>query len=191
MTTTHALMGVAVAAVALPGVGEPAPVAAVLAAAFLGGVAPDLDLVATHRKTLHFPALLPVATGVVGLRLHADGTVAGVVLFAFLGSAALHSVVDVLGGGVEPEPWRRTSQEAVYNHLLGRWHRPKRWVRYAGAPEDFLLTAVCGIVVVTTATPSAFDRLAIGLVLFSGLFALVRKRIPDLIDAASRSIPLP
>ena len=54
MATTHAVMGVALVALVFPEFGS-VPTVAVLLAAFCGGVAPDLDMAATHRKTLHFP----------------------------------------------------------------------------------------------------------------------------------------
>lgn len=191
MATTHAVMGVALVALVFPELGY-VPTAAVLVGAFLGGIAPDLDMAAEHRKTLHFPVFLPVATAVAGFALVVSGATggAGLAPFAFLVSAALHSAIDVFGGGVEPEPWKRTSNEAVYNHWLGRWHEPKRWVRYAGAPEDLLLTVVCGTVAVrAAATSPAFDRLLIGTVVFSAAFTLVRKRLPVLASYARASLP--
>lgn len=191
MATTHAVMGVALVALVFPELGY-APTAAVLLAAFLGGIAPDLDMAAKHRKTLHFPVLLPVATAVAGVALVVSGATGsvGLALFAFLVSAALHSAIDVFGGGVESEPWKRTSNEAVYNHLLGRWHEPKRWVRYAGAPEDLLLAVVCGAVAIrAAATSPSFDRLLLGTVVVSAAFTLIRKRIPVLVSYASASLP--
>lgn len=191
MATTHALMGVALVALVFPELGA-VPTATALLAAFLGGLAPDLDMVATHRKTLHFPVVLPAVTAVVGVGLLVGGVTGGVAIpvFAFLVSAAVHSAVDVFGGGVEPEPWKRTSNEAVYNHWLGRWHAPKRWVRYAGAPEDLLLALGCGAVAIrAAATSPLFDRLLIGTLAFSAVFTLLRKRIPVLVSYASGTIP--
>ncbi|RKD97187.1 metal-dependent hydrolase [Halopiger aswanensis] len=190
MATTHALMGVALVALVFPEVGA-APTAGVLLAAFVGGIVPDLDMGAAHRKTLHFPVCLPLAAAFVGGGLLASGATGSLALglFAFLLSAALHSAIDVFGGGVEPEPWKRTSNKAVYNHVLGRWHRPKRWVRYAGAPEDFLLAAVCGTVAIrAAATTPEIDRLLLGTLAFSAAFTLVRKRIPDLLSYANASL---
>ena len=191
MATTHAVMGVALVALVFPEFGL-APTVAVLLAAFCGGIAPDLDMVAAHRKTLHFPVFLPVATALVGGGLLLSGATggAGPALSAFLLSAAVHSAIDVLGGGVEPEPWKRTSNEAVYNHWLGRWHEPKRWVRYAGAPEDLLLAVVCGAVALrAAATPPVVDRLLLGTLVFSAAFTLLRKRLPVLVSYAKTSLP--
>lgn len=40
----------------------------------------------------------------------------------------------VFGGGVGSEPWNTTSDRGVYNRFRERWHAPRRWVRYSGAP---------------------------------------------------------
>ncbi|WP_435076861.1 hypothetical protein [Halococcus sp. AFM35] len=121
MATTHALAGVALAALVAS---EQAGVA--LPAGFVGGLFPDLDLYVGHRKTLHFPVYywpLALAGGV----LVAIGTgPATVGLACFLLAAALHSTMDAFGGGLELRPWEATSERAVYNHYTGRWHRPRR-----------------------------------------------------------------
>jgi hypothetical protein len=134
-------MGLAATVLALPVTARHAPASSVLVVAFVGGVLPDLDLVTNHRRTLHFPVLLPV--GAVAC-LCAYGVLGGQSLFLLavgLAAAGLHSASDVLGGGLGYEPWRNDSTKAVYNHVLDRWHAPRRFVRYSGAPEDFLLGA--------------------------------------------------
>lgn len=54
----------------------------------------------------------------------------------FLGSVALHSLSDGLGGGLELWPWEATAERAVSSHYDQFWWRPRCWVRYDGAPED-------------------------------------------------------
>ncbi|RLM57371.1 metal-dependent hydrolase [Halobellus sp. Atlit-31R] len=54
MALTHALVSVAVASALLP-LGPEYATPPLLAAALLGGVLPDLDVFAAHRKTLHYP----------------------------------------------------------------------------------------------------------------------------------------
>ncbi len=143
MATTHAFVGLAIAAAAVVAVPTLAP-AVVLAAAvgaLAGGIFPDLDLVATHRRTLHFPVgywVLAVPAAVVALVVP-DPVPVGVALF-FL-SAAVHSASDVIGGGLETRPWLGTSDKAVYLHVRGRWLAPRQWIRYDGAPEDFVVGA--------------------------------------------------
>jgi len=139
MATTHALAGVVLGTAVWALVPE-AGMLPVLAAA-LGGLFPDFDLYAGHRKTLHFPvyfsALAVPAVAVAAL----NPTTTTLAVALFLAAAALHSASDVLGGGLELKPWLGTSERAVYDHVRGRWIAPRRWVRYDGAPEDLLLSA--------------------------------------------------
>lgn len=178
MATTHALVGAGLAAAAYPFLPGAVPPSFVVAAGFLGGLAPDLDLVAEHRKTLHFPVYCSVlAAALAGLAV-LTAAPSAVLLAVAVASSAVHALSDVFGGSPEPEPWNPTLDIAVYDHALGRWHRPRRYVRYSGAPEDFLLGALFGgLAVAAPATGSAADALLIGVVLFSGLFTLARKRL--------------
>jgi hypothetical protein len=137
MATTHALAGVALAVVVgafAPDLGPSAVVAAAL-----GGVFPDLDLYAGHRKTLHFPVYYSVAALAAALGAAIVSTPLSAAVALFLAAAALHSVMDVAGGGLELKPWLGTSSRAVYSHYHDRWLPPKRWIRYDGAPEDLAL----------------------------------------------------
>lgn len=142
MATTHALAGLLLAIVA----SFVAPVETVgFAAALAGGIFPDLDLYAAHRRTLHFPVYYSFAAAVavaVALFLPGPGTVA---VALFVAAAALHSVSDVLGGGLELRPWEGTSNRAVFSHYHGEWWAPKRWIRYDGAPEDLGLVVLFAI----------------------------------------------
>jgi hypothetical protein len=176
MATTHAGVGLLLAVPLLALTPELAAVGAL--AAIGGGVFPDLDLLGgEHRKTLHFPdyywfgALPALCLAAV------VPTVATVAVSLFLLSAAVHSVSDVLGAGTEPRPWERTSAQAVYLRLRGRWLAPRYWVRYDGAPEDYLLTALLlspGVVLFG----STVTRVTVVLLVVGGVYALVRKRLP-------------
>jgi hypothetical protein len=192
MATTHAFCGLTVA-VGLLGL-LPADVAAgpLLAAAFVGGLVPDLDLAATHRKTLHYPLALPAATLVLLAGWVVAPSPAPTLLVATfgVGSAALHCVSDVLGGSVEAEPWTYSSDRAVFNHALGRWHRPRRYVRYSGAPEDFLVGAAFATVAVGSAATGPWaDRLLLGVVAFSAVYTLLRRRLHVVPDAVALLVP--
>ncbi|MFB6221353.1 MAG: metal-dependent hydrolase [Halolamina sp.] len=137
MATTHALAGLLLAVPVAFVAPEFAAVAAI--GAIAGGVFPDVDMPGTHRRTLHFPVYYSVASlvaGVVALLVPTPWTVAAAL---FLASAALHALSDGLGGGLELRPWEATSEQAVYSHYHGRWWRPRRVVRYDGAPEDAAL----------------------------------------------------
>ena len=120
---THGLVSLALATLATPALSEYAS-PPLLVAAFLGGVAPDIDVVAEHRKSLHFPVGYTLLAGAIGAWFALVPS-AGVLLIATaVGAAALHAWSDVLAGSVEPEPWDPTTERAVYNHALGGWHRP-------------------------------------------------------------------
>jgi len=188
MATTHVLAGLAVAAVASILAPE-ATLYAVVAGA-LGGLVPDLDLYAGHRRTLHFPVYgwLAAAIGVlVAAIAPSPGTIAVAV---FLTAFALHSLSDVLGGGLELRPWEGTSDRAVFSHFHGVWWAPRRFVRYDGAPEDLL-------VAVLLAVPSvlAFDArvdLFVGAALaISAGYVLVRKPMVRIAEWLVDRIPAP
>lgn len=172
MATTHALVGVAIAAAA-SFVAPDLSVVAVGAAA-AGGIFPDLDLYAGHRKTLHFPVYYSVmaATAIAMLVLSPAPYLWALALF--LVAAAVHSLMDAFGGGLELRPWRGTSERAVYSHYHERWVRPRRWIRYDGAPEDLglaMFASLPGLLV--------FDgTVAVGitaLLAVSAVYALLRK----------------
>jgi len=182
MATTHALAGMALASVATLFAPEFAPVAVVTAGA--GGAFPDLDTPGRHRRTLHYPLYYSlVAVGLLAVAVVVPTPVT-VALAAFIGAAALHSVSDVLGGGLELRPWEGTSEQAVYEHYHGRWLRPRRWVRYDGSPEDVALAGVfavptlafAGEPVGATAPSGGFvSTLVVALVGLSVAYGLVRK----------------
>ncbi len=148
MLPTHAFTGLVLAlpiALAIPEFGT-----AALVAGFLGGVFPDLDMYVGHRKTLHYPvyfSALAVAVAPLALLAPTAATVAAAV---FLLAAAVHSVTDVFGGGLELRPWEATSDRAVYDHYRGQWIAPYRWVRYDGAPEDLLLSVTLAVPLLLT-----------------------------------------
>jgi hypothetical protein len=185
MATTHALFGMALGAVALFVAPEYATVA--IAAGGLGGLFPDLDLAGDHRKDLHFPVYYSLAAvpalALAALAPSAVTIGAGV----FLSSAALHAASDALGGGLELRPWEATSEEAVYDHFNGQWLRPRRWVRYDGAPEDLLAATVFAVPGVLYA-----DRLqaaVLALLAVSAGYTLVRKRLVDFGENVADRLP--
>jgi hypothetical protein len=190
MATTHGFVALALAVALLPDApGEAAP-GVVLAAAFLGGVAPDLDLLADHRKTLHFPvvgsALAAAVIAVAALTGSGEAVVAG----TFLGAAGVHAVSDVLGGSAEPEPWNPTTGRGVYDHVAGVWRRPRRFVRYSGSPGDFLLCIpFAGVAVLTPATGPTADAAILAVLVLSGVYTAVRRRLGTLAQALSGAVP--
>jgi hypothetical protein len=189
MATTHGLAGLLLGSVALVVAPEFAPAAMV--AGLAGGVFPDLDLYAEHRKTLHFPvyfSLVALVALAVALAVPSSITV-GVAVFLL--AAALHSVTDVFGGGLELRPWEGTSERAVYSHYHGRWIRPRRWVGYDGAPGDLALASALAIPPLLFLDWQLVEPVVVGAVGISGLYTLVRKRLADLAENTAAFMPSP
>ncbi|MFD1567291.1 metal-dependent hydrolase [Halolamina litorea] len=188
MLPTHAIAGLAVAAPLLVLAPEQAPAA--LTGALIGGVLPDLDLYAGHRRSLHYPtgyalAAVPAVGGAWLL-----GTPIAVGLAFLLVAAALHCRMDRYGGGLELRPWMGTSERAVYDHVRGRWRRPKRWVRYDGAPEDVLLLGTLAVPLAAV-LPKPFHWVAAAALLIGGTYSLLRRRLASLAPTVFENVPEP
>jgi hypothetical protein len=186
MATTHTLAGVLLA-VAVTTVAPDVGTLPVLAAAF-GGLFPDLDLYAGHRKTLHFPVYYSAGAVLAGAGAAVVPTSLTVAVALFLAAAALHSVMDAAGGGLELKPWLGTSDRAVYSHFHGRWVAPRRWVRYDGAPEDLVLAvwfAVPSILVLDgTLERGVWLALAVSVV-----YVLLRKPLVTIAERLVAALP--
>lgn len=179
MTTTHALFGALLGATTAQFAPVATPEAVVVG--FVGGALPDVDLLASHRRSTHFP----VYAGAVAAPASALTLLVGTPLATFLAilglAAAAHCLMDVFGGGLEHRPWEATSERGVYDHHNGRWLRPRRWVRYAGAPEDFVLGAAFAAPVLAVTSGRLWWGL-LSVVVGSGLFVAVRRRLPPLAE---------
>ncbi|WP_425433284.1 metal-dependent hydrolase [Haloarcula nitratireducens] len=138
MLPTHALVGLAIAVPVSFAFPEFASV--FLLSGLFGGIFPDFDLYVGHRKTLHFPVYYSVLSLVlIPVAVFAQTAwIIGVTIA--LVAAAVHSIMDIFGGGLELRPWEARSERAVYDHFRDHWIAPRRWVRYDGAPEDLLLS---------------------------------------------------
>lgn len=186
MATTHALAGVVLGTLVFlvaPEVGV-VPVAA----AALGGLFPDFDLYAGHRKTLHFPvyfSLLAVPATVVALAVPTTATIA---LALFLAGAAVHSVMDAFGGGLELKPWQGTSDRAVYDHFRGRWVPPRRWIRYDGAPEDLALAGAFAVLPLVVFDGPVQSAVVVALAV-SAVYALLRKPLVVVAERVVAALP--
>ncbi len=188
MATTHALVAVAVAS--LFAFTNPESASVALVGAFAGGVFPDLDLYFGHRKTLHFPTYYWPVVAVSGLLVFVGSSPFTVGLFFFTLGAALHSTMDIFGGGLELRPWEAGSERAVYDHFRNRWHRPRRWIRYDGAPEDAVVATAVAVPSLVVADGSV-ELLVVGAMLVSLTYALVRRKIPLLAGLALKCVPAP
>ncbi len=175
MLPTHALFGMVLA---LPVAAlAPEHATAALVAGLAGGVLPDLDLYAGHRRTLHYPVGYSVLAGVaavVAVGAPSAPTISAALLFA---AAASHSLLDTLGGGLELRPWKATDDRAVYDHVRGRWIAPRRWVRYDGAPEDLLLAVGLAIPLRLHVAPP-FERVVVASLVVAVAYAATRRVLP-------------
>lgn len=188
MLPTHALVGLAIATpllVLAPEYATPA-----LVGGIVGGILPDMDLYAGHRRTLHYPAgyTLAAVPAAVGAAVFTTPLLVG--LAFLLVAAALHCQMDRLGGGLELRPWESRSERAVYNHVQGRWHRPKRWVRYDGAPEDVLLTLTLAAPMLLVLERPFFE-LAAAALLIGAVYGLLRRRLAALASVVAAKVPDP
>ncbi|WP_186336612.1 metal-dependent hydrolase [Natrarchaeobaculum sulfurireducens] len=186
MLPTHALGGMVLALPLVAVAPELAPVG--LVAGLLGGIVPDLDMYAGHRKTLHFPvyySALAVPASVVAVIAPSTATVA-VALF-FLG-AALHCLTDVFGSGLELRPWEGTSERAVYDHYRGTWIAPRRAVAYDGSPGDLLLSITLAVPLVL-ALEGVLQWLVIAALAVGIVYTALRRVLADLATVVVGVLP--
>lgn len=179
MLPTHALAGMALGLAV--GVAVPEFAGVALLAGLFGGILPDLDMYAGHRRTLHYPVYYSVlAVGALAAAVLVPST-ATVGLAVFLLSAATHSVADVFGGGLELRPWEASSDRAVYDHYHSRWVAPRRWVRYDGSPGDLMLSTMLAAPL-WTSVDGVLRTVVAASVAVAVLYTAVRRILPDLAD---------
>lgn len=186
MATTHVLWGMVLALPVLALAPEFAPIAFV--AGLLGGLTPDLDLYTGHRKTFHYPVYASIATvPALAFALLVPSMVT-VALAVGLAGAALHAVTDTLGGGLELRPWQGTSEQAVYSHYHDRWLRPRRWIRYDGAPEDLALAGIAALAL-TMIDSRAVTAVALAFFAVSAVYVLLRKPLAGVAEHLAGLVP--
>jgi hypothetical protein len=175
MLPTHALAGMVLALGVAVGVPEFADVA--LVAGFAGGVVPDLDMYAGHRRTLHFPVYYGALATAASTLAAFVPTAATIGLAVFLLAAAVHCLTDVFGGGLELRPWEATSNRAVYDHFRGRWLAPRRWIAYDGSPADFALAAVLAVPLLVT-VDGLLRWVVVAALVVAGVYTALRRVLP-------------
>lgn len=185
MLPTHALAGMALG-VPLVFIAPEFAVAAFVGG-FIGGVLPDLDMYMGHRKTFHFPIYLPaVALGATAIMLFRPTPEAVAAAFLLLG-AGLHSVTDIIGGGLGIRPWEATSIHGVYNHHSQRWIGPRRWISYDGSPGDLFLSATLALILLLVVDGLLY-WLVIGSLIVAIGYTVVRKHLPTLAESSYKSL---
>lgn len=186
MLPTHALAGLAVA-VPLLWIAPEFSTAA-LVGGFVGGVLPDLDMYAGHRRTLHYPILYPiVAVPLVGLAVVFTTTTTVGLAFVAVG-AAVHCRMDIFGGGLELRPWEGTSDRAVYDHVNRTWRMPRRWIAYDGSPKD--LAVAFGIGVPLLVVLDGYFLILTAVCLFvATVYVVLRRRLAAIAPTVFRLVP--
>ncbi|EMA05457.1 hypothetical protein C438_10016 [Haloferax denitrificans ATCC 35960] len=158
----------------------PAAAPLVVAAALVGGVFPDLDMVVgVHRKTFHqVEAFVVGSVGAVAVAVVTGDPLAAAAATGFV-AAALHCAADYLGGSSEARPWEARTDRGVYVRSLGGWVEPRRLAAYDGSPGDFALAAALSVPGFLTLGDGArgvlLASLAVGVA-----YTVVRKRVPQL-----------
>ena len=188
MLPTHALGGMTLAlSVAFV---APDFTAIALVAGFLGGILPDLDMYSGHRKSLHYPVYYSIlafpALAIAGLAQ----SVTTVFISFFLVGAAVHSVADILGGGLELRPWEATSNRAVYNHYRNRWIAPRHWVRYDGSPGDLLISIALAVPLLI-ALSGVLQQVVIATLAVACVYTAVRRLLPTLATSIVNNVLTP
>ncbi|WP_324664374.1 metal-dependent hydrolase [Haloarcula sediminis] len=186
MLPTHAVVGLALATPLA--VIAPEFATAVLTGGLVGGILPDLDLYAGHRRSLHYPTgytLVAVAVGLVAALYQTQLLAA--LAFLFVGAAA-HCRMDRYGGGLELRPWEGTSEKAVYDHVRGRWRTPKRWIPYDGSPGDIVLLGAVAVPLALV-LDSPFRWVPPVALIAGCTYGLLRRRLADLAPAVFERVP--
>jgi len=177
MLPTHVLGGMLLAAPLARVAPELAPIGFV--AGFLGGLFPDLDMYVGHRKTLHFPVYYSVFAAIALIAALALPAAATVGAALFLLGAAVHSVADMYGGGLELRPWEGNSDRAVYDHYRGTWVAPRRLVRYDGALEDLALSVGLSIPLLYLVS-GPLQQIVIGTLVVAAAYTMTRRHLAEL-----------
>ena len=177
MLPTHVLGGMLLAAPLVRVAPELAPIGFV--AGFLGGLFPDLDMYVGHRKTLHFPVYYSAFAALALFAALAVPSAATVGAALFLLGAAVHSVADMYGGGLELRPWEGNSDRAVYDHYRGTWIAPRQLVRYDGAVEDLALSIGLSLPLLYLLN-GLFQQIVLGTLVVAAVYTMTRRHLAEL-----------
>ena len=102
--------------------------------------------------------------------------------------AALHSVSDVFGSGLELRPWEGNSKRAVYDHFRGRWIAPRRTIRYDGSPEDLVLSAALAFPLIYT-VEATLQVVVIAALVVALAYTLFRRPLAELAPIVANLLP--
>lgn len=154
----------------------------IFVAAVVGGFFPDFDLFfGTHRKTLHFPTGYLAAVLFFGLITLVYTTPLTLVLASVAIGVSSHVFGDLLGAGLEHEPWKQTSDKGVYNHVRKEWLAPTFLLGHDGSYKDLLVLLVISPVIYRLYTDVPYIQgFVIGIILLSIVYSVTRKVLPTI-----------
>jgi hypothetical protein len=188
MLPTHALVGLALAAPLALYAPELAPAA--LLGALVGGILPDLDMYAGHRKTLHYPTFYPLAAIPAVVAAVVWTTPLTLAVTFLLLAAAAHCRMDIYGGGLELRPWEGTSEKAVYDHASGKWLTPRRFIAYDGSRGDLAISLAVGLPLLVV-LDGGFVAVVAGALTIATSYVLLRRYLANLAPTVFSHVPEP
>jgi hypothetical protein len=78
----------------------------------------------------------------------------------------------------------------VYDHYHGNWVTPRRWVRYDGAPEDFLLSSILAVPL-WLVVDGYLASVVLGAVVVAAVYAASRRVLPTVAQRLVVVLPEP
>jgi hypothetical protein len=173
MTSTHGIIGLCLGYIAII-LGIPLPEYALLAG-LIGGIFPDLDLLKNHRKTFHLPVYYPISFLAILSIYLIHNEVVFLYIGLFLLSATIHTLIDVISGGLAPVEFKKTKAFPVYSHYQEKWISHKI-IRYDGSLEDFSTSLIAGFAALYVLN-GAFIYITFFLLMISTTYFVFRMRI--------------
>lgn len=116
-----------------------------LTAIGFGSIFPDLDVLLEQGKTFHYPKIATGASAVFLVILFALNVPIIAALGLFLLGVGIHSLTDILGGGIELRQWERKDNRGVYDHINERFIECRR-LYYDGSLEDIGITVIIAMI---------------------------------------------
>lgn len=178
MVFTHILVGILIGAFYSTVHPEAASIAVI--AGLFGGGFPDVDMLFMHRKTLHYPVIFSLLSVAGAIAVVIAPLPVIVLFFIAMTAAAVHCMMDTLGGGKEMRPWEKTDDRAVFNHVSGEWITPRR-LFYDGSIYD-LAISLAASVLSWLLVPEGYRQIILLLLILATVYVALRRWITEKIS---------
>jgi len=132
-----------------------------------------------HRKTLHFPVYYSAFAALALFAALAVPSAATVGAALFLLGAAVHSVADMYGGGLELRPWWGTPTAPCTTTTAGPGSPPRQLVRYDGAVEDLALSIGLSLPLLYLLN-GLFQQVVLGTLVVAAVYTMTRRHLAEL-----------